>query len=543
MARPDVIGAGSLPPLAERNMVSVMRTSVSRAPDKIAVRDPDRALSYGALFEESLGIAGGIATLGVARQSPVLMMLDNHLDFVSAILGLGCTARMQVPVNTAYRGTILAHVINNSGATIMLVEQDYATRLVEIADALEHLETVIVRGDPAGLRLPRGIRVMALDDLPRPRTLPDTVAPWDIIGIMYTSGTTGLSKGALIPQAQAYGYAWPGVNGAAQADDVGLVALPLFHVTAQWGGVYNALIAGASSVVLPRFSATSFWDQVRTYGCTYSMMLGTVAQFLLNQPPRPDDRDHPLRKFGMAPVIPELEAFMTRFGVEQACTGYGSTEVGCVANAPLGTAVPGQAGWPRPGYDLRIVDDNDMDVPPGAVGEILIRAHEPWMTMAGYHRNPEATAKVWRNLWFHSGDRARMADNGQLIFIDRNNDAIRRKGENISSFEVEREVDSHPDVLESAAIAAPSDHADDELKACVVARPGSTLTPAALHAYLAARMPRFMTPRYIEIMPALPKTPTEKVRKADLRADALNPATWDCMAQPADGLDAHRDHR
>ncbi len=516
------------PPLLERTVAAVMTAQVAKRPDKMAVRDETRTLTYRELMDEGLDIGGALVDLGLARQAPMLMMLDNHLDFISIWIGLSLTARVEVPVNTGYRGTILAHVIRNTQASILMIEDRYVERLAEVGDALDVIDTVIVRGDAtAAADLPARIRVLSFADLPRRRAAIDDVKPWDIVAIMYTSGTTGPSKGALVPHGHAYGYASPFVWGRSTEDDTNLAALPLFHVTAQWAGVYNALIAGGSAVVLAKFSATTFWESARRYGCTYTTALGAVAQFLLNQPPRPDDRNHPIRSLGMSPVIAEMEQFKERFGIERIGTGYGSTESNASILAPPGLAVPGQCGYLREDFELRLVDENDMDVAPGEVGEALVRSRESWSTTAGYVNMPEATVRSWRNMWFHTGDLLRQAENGQYVFCDRNNDAIRRKGENISSFEVERELETHPAIAESAAIKAPSDHADDEVKACFTLHPDTTLDLPDLVAHLQARMPAFMVPRYYEIFAMLPKTPTEKIQKAELRRDCLNARTWD----------------
>lgn len=521
----------ALPPMEERTVAAALKRVLDNTPDKVALRDPDRTLTYRVMVEESLGIAGALIDLGVGRQGSVLMMLGNHTDFVEIWLALSLTARIEVPVNTAYRGPILAHVIRNSGARIMIVESAYLERLSEVADALAEISTIIVRGGMSDVSLPGHINVMPYEALRRRPVAIEDVKPWDIIAIMYTSGTTGPSKGALIPHAQAYGYASPAVWLGSSPEDVNLAVLPLFHIAAQWAGVYNAFIAGASAVVLPGFSASTFWDKAREYGCTRAGMLGTIAQFLFNQPPRPDDHTQPIKTVGMTPVIPELNAFKKRFGIEKVSTGYGSTEVSAVACARPGEALPGYAGFLRSDFEARIVDENDMDVPSGAVGELIVRSREPWSMTAGYINMPEATTKAWRNLWFHTGDLMRQAENGQLVFCDRNNDAIRRRGENISSFEVEREIDTHPAVLESAVIKTPSNHADDDVKACVVIRPGHTLAFEALLSHVEKRLPAFMVPRYIEFLDALPKTPTEKVLKVDLRKDSLNAKTWDSVTK------------
>ncbi|MDO7843123.1 AMP-binding protein [Sphingomonas immobilis] len=508
-------------------MAAVMRRNLAARPDKMAVRDEERALTYRQLADAALGLAGAFIGLGLERQQPMLMMLDNHLDFVTTWIGLALTGRVEVPVNTGYRGAILEHVVRNTGARVMMIEQAYVERLAEIGDALDMLDIVIVRGDPTAVTLPGRISVLGVDTLDRAPANIEDVAPWEIMAIMYTSGTTGPSKGAMIPHAQAYGYASPFVWGWASENDTNLACLPLFHITAQWIGIYNALIAGGSAVLLARFSATTFWDKARQYNCTRTNALGAVAQFLFNQPPRADDKDHPIRMMGMSPVIADVEAFKARFGIDKVSTGYGSTEVSAVTIAPPGMAVAGQCGYLRDDYEIRLVDENDVEVEPGQVGEALIRGKEPWSTTAGYVNMPAATAKATRNLWFHTGDLLRLAPNGQYVFCDRNNDAIRRRGENISSYEVEREIETHAAILESAVIKAPSDHSDDEVKACVVVRPGHDLDFAQLVAHLDARMPAFMVPRYYEIFERLPKTPTEKVQKAELRKNSLTAQTWD----------------
>lgn len=525
-----------LPPLSERTMASVIRARVAQLPDKVAVRDLEHRLTYAQLLQRALRIAGGLAALGVERQQPVLVMLNNHLDMVGCVVGLGISARIQACVNAAYRGEILAHVINNSGARVMIMEATHAERLKEVAPSLAHLEVVIVRGARSQVDLPARIRVLGFDEIGGSSGQIAETLPSDVFGIMYTSGTTGLSKGALVSHAHAYSYASPCVHAGAVGiteQDINLIVLPLFHAAGQWAGLYNTLIAGATAVILPHFSASSFWRQVRDFKCTYAGALGTIAEFLLNQPPSPDDRNHGLRKFGMSPVIPQVKAFMERFGIEAVSTGYGSTEVGCIASAPFGTAVPGEAGWIRDGYEVRLADEQDLDVPPGEAGEILVRQKEPWCVFLGYIGMPEATVNAWRNLWFHTGDRGRFAPDGQLIFMDRTNDAIRRRGENISSYEVEREICRHPSIQEAAAVAVPG-LVDDEIKACVVIRPNAAVTPAELREFLEGRLPRFMVPRYIEILPELPKTPTEKVRKKPLRESGVGASTWDAESSSRD---------
>lgn len=523
----DTGAGGALPPLAQRTLTAVLAQHVARQPDKLAVRDPERALGYGALYEESLALAGGLEALGVRAGEPVLLMLDNHLDGVIAWWALALTGRVEVPVNTAYKGSILVHVINNSGARAMVLEPGYLPLLAEVADRVPGLERVIVRGEPGLARLPARIAVSGWHELRGPRAQPVQLQPWDLMGIMYTSGTTGPSKGVRVTQAHAYGYSCPVVLGRATPDDVSLVTLPLFHIGGQWAGVYNSIIAGGSSVVLPRFSATSYWDDVRRYGCTYTLMLGAMANFLFQQPPSKDDRSHPMKHVLMVPVMAQLEAFQQRFGVESVGTAYGLTEGSTVLIAPSGQARPGATGVPRTDFDVRLVDEHDMEVPCGKAGELVIRTHEPWSVMDGYHAMPEATVNAWRNQWLHTGDAFRIDDDGQYVFIDRMKDAMRRRGENVSSFEVEKEIMEHPAVLEAAVVAVASAATEDDILACVVLRPGMSLAPEELLAFLDRRLPYFMVPRYVDLMDELPKTPTAKIRKQALRERGVTAACFD----------------
>lgn len=516
-----------LPPLREQTLPWMVKRQLARAPDKLAVRDSQRALSYAQLFEEALSLAGGFAALGVSRQEPVLLMLDNHAEFLSLWWALGLTARIEAPVNTGYKGSILAHVINNSKARVMVLEAQYLPLLDDIAERLSTLETIIVRGQgPTPARLGR-LRRLDLPQLYGPRAQPEDVQPWDLIGYMYTSGTTGPSKGVRVTHAHAYSYSAPSVLTATTDNDVSLCMLPLFHIGGQWAIVYNAMIAGGSSVVLPRFSATAFWDDVRLYGCTHTLMLGVMANFLWQQPPRADDADHPMKRVLMVPVVPQLEEFKRRFGIEDVGTAYGLTEGSTITTASGSMTRPGAVGLPRGDFEVRIVDEHDCEVPRGVVGELVVRARVPWQVMDGYHEMPEATVKTWRNQWLHTGDALRIDDDGQYVFIDRQKDAIRRRGENISSFEVEKEILEFPSVLEVAVIAVPSDATEDEIMACLMARQGATIDVPALAAFLQERMPKFMVPRYFEVMDAFPRTPTEKIQKQVLRDRGMTAATVD----------------
>ena len=528
----------AMPPLEERTMSAVFERRLAEAPDTLALTGPDGRATAAEAHDRGLTLAGGLAELGVGDGGFALLMLDNSLDFAQLILGLALSGRVEVPVNTAYKGRILAHVVNDSTATVMVAEDRYCTRIADVAAELEHLRTVVVRGGDGAALAGTGLRVVPWAQLeaatPAARA---ATAPWDPMGVMYTSGTTGPSKGVLVCHAHAYGYSTPWAFGEGGPDDIGMVSLPLFHIGGQWACLYKALIGGGGAAVVPGFSASTYWDDVRRYGATETLMLGAVANFLWRQPPREDDHTVPMRRAIMVPVIPEVEEFARRFDL-RAGSAYGLTEGSSPVIAPYGTARPQKAGRPRPDFDVRIVDEHDREVAPGEAGEVLLRPHDPWSVMLGYFNRPEATTRAWRNLWLHTGDAMRRDADGDLVFVDRADDAIRRRGENVSSFEVEAVVNEHPAVLESAAVAVASEHTEHEIKVVVVLREGETVAPEALLRFCADRMAYFMVPRYLEFADALPKTPTEKVRKAALREAGVTGATWD---REAAGVTIRRD--
>jgi crotonobetaine/carnitine-CoA ligase len=280
-------------------------------------------------------------------------------------------------------------------------------------------------------------------------------------------------------------------------------------------------------VLADRFSASRFWDDVRHYGATQFNYLGGVIPILAKQPPKPDDLDNPVR-IALGAGCPQtvMEEVEKRFGIK-CLEGFGMTEIGIPVHVRVNDRRPGSCGKPLDIYEIKLFDDQDNEVPAGEAGEIVFRPREPFVMMLGYYNMPDKTAESFRNLWFHTGDLAKRDEDGYFYFVDRKKDALRRRGENISSFEVERAVNSHPSVLESAAVAVPSEVGEDEVKICVVLRPGVTLTPEELIRHCNDRMPYFAVPRYVEFMESLPKTPTERVEKYKLKQAGITANTWD----------------
>jgi carnitine-CoA ligase len=515
---PPMAATAVVTPTGKRVVSHVLRAGAERHPDRVAVLFEDRGYTYAELWSRGRRAAGVLKEAGVRPGDAVLVMQENTIRFVDAWLGLALAGAVQVPVNTEYQGEILRHQVKNSGARLMIVEAGFVERLDALGSDRGPLETLLVTEG-------------AVDSAYETRSWDDAFASAaaaeasdladpsedDIVAIMYTSGTTGPSKGVRVAQAHAYMYA----NLAGQvlelaADDVYYAPLPLFHIAGQWALVYACLQRGATAVVRRRFSASEFWNVVRETGTTVAFLLGAMANFLARQEPRPDDADNPLDRMMLVPLVPDLEDFTRRFDVRVA-TCYGSTEVNVPLASPFGVTDPAIAGRPVPGFSLRIADDRDREVPVGQVGELLVRTDEPWIIATGYHANAEATAAAFRNLWFHSGDAFRCDEAGNYYFVDRIKDYIRRRGENISSFEVEREVNAFPAILESAAVAVPSANTEDDLKVAVVPKPGMHVDVDELRDFLRGRVPRFMVPDIVEVLDELPKTPTGKIQKHLLR--------------------------
>ena len=502
-------------------------------PDVVAMQDVDgRSETRRELHEQNLRWADAFRRLGVQPGEHVVSMIPNSFEAYHAWLGLAWLGATEVPVNTMYRGRMLRYLVEDSGAEVLVISARYLPQLREVAHELTQLRVIAVPDADDGL-----------DDLPCPVVTGDElfagVEPrddfagpdyWDVAAVIYTSGTTGPSKGVLMP----WGTLWAIVDNLPDdfvCEGEGFYStFPAFHMSGKYM-MYMAAQRRSRMVIRETFSVQHFWDDVRRFEIDTVVLLGAMAPFLMQAPERPDDGDTPLHKVGLVPLPHGVEEFKRRFGVEVS-TSYGMTEVGMpfvsdgfdLANdTSLGRLRPGWAG-----YEVQIVDEHDQPLPANVPGELVVRTREPWVINRGYHGKPDATAAAWRNGWFHTGDAFVYDDDGNYYFFDRIKDAIRRRGENISSFEVEAHVNDHPEVVECAAIGVPSEYTEDEVKVCVVRTAGSSLTEAQLVEFLVPRMPRFMVPRYVQFVDALPKTEgTMRTRKFELRAEVLDERTWD----------------
>ncbi|MDG1988365.1 MAG: AMP-binding protein [Halieaceae bacterium] len=469
--------------------------------------------------------AAGLQNIGISADDTVLVWLPNRPEIINAWFSINYIGAIYVPVNTAYRGDVLSHVIENSGARLLIAHHDLISRLTDID--LGQLELVISVGKPPEISLSIPIKDTGNLEGDSEKVSPSKeIMPWDTAAIIYTSGTTGPSKGVKCSYFHFYNVGTLAV-GFIDPSERCFINMPLFHIGAA-GGVFGSLVRHASIGIVDGFSTTEFWNQLRELDCAVMCgMVGSVVAFLSKRPPSDEDKNNPLRRVVVAPVNSQVIALAKRHDFEYF-TGFGMTEAPMPLISEVGTILQGgYCGRPRDGIECRVVDENDIEVPQGNVGELIIRSDYAWSMNHGYVNNAQATVEAWKNGWFHTGDAFTCDKENRFFFVDRLKDAIRRRGENISSHEVEMEVLQFPDVLDVAAIPIPAEEDEDEVMIVVQSKLDQTIDPVVLIEFLIPRMAHFMVPRYIRFMDELPKTPTNKVQKKLLRDEGLTEDTWD----------------
>lgn len=496
----------------------VLRSRAESHATEPFLRFRDGELTYRDIDTEANRVAQGLIELGVGKGDHVAVMLPNCPELVTVVFALARLGAVAVPINTAHRGGLLRHVLSSSDSTTLVIDSAYLDRLP--LDRLPGLARIVVRGGGPGTVTFSSLRGR---DATEPRA---GVLFSDLQAIMYTSGTTGPSKGAMVSHSLALTCAYDSLNFLSRWGRTTYCPLPLFHAAGLWDGVFSALLSGGSIAVVDRFSASRFWDDVRYFGAQVALSVFSMIPILMSAPPSPRDRDHPLEMFYMGKSVLD-EPLHARFGVRSVET-YTSTEAGIATGSPYGEWRLGSCGTVHSErFHAAVADDQDRLLGPGEPGELVLRPKQPYVVTTGYYGAPEATAEVFRNLWFHTGDRVWRDEDGYFYFLDRMKDSIRRRGENISAFDVECEINMHPAVLECAAIGVPSELEDEDVKLAVVLRPGHSLGPAELVEFCLERLPKFMVPRYVEFLDALPRTPTDKVAKYKLRERGITEETWD----------------
>jgi crotonobetaine/carnitine-CoA ligase len=524
-------------PRSERTLLHSLRGWARERPDAPFLDFEDGPLlTFGTLDGRSDAMAVAMARRGVAAGERVFALLRNRAEVLVAMFAAHKLGAIFVPINTELRGAFLEHQFRDADPAMVLCEGDLLTAFADVTAPGHRVTTVGVVGEPGGRPAvfagAEHVDLAALEaepDVLLPRHEP---GPAEIACIMYTSGTTGPSKGVLMPHA----HLWMFGHGARRAlrltaADRYYICMPLFHANALLMQVGGALLVGAAAYIVRRFSPTRWLDDVRRSGATVTNGLGVIPEFIFRTSPTPHDREHRLRAMMAIPIAAEWgQAFQERFGVP-FLQGYGMTEcnIPCYTD-PAESSEPGCAGYVLPEFELQVVDpETDEPRPTRAVGEIVVRPREPFAFMAGYFRAPEKTVEAWRNLWFHTGDAGWLDERGRLHFVDRIKDCIRRRGENISSFEVEQCLNAHPAVAESAVVGVKVAGAggEDEVLAIVTPREGAAVDPAALLDWCVPRMPRFAVPRFVLTADRLDKTATGKIRKQMYKEPAVLAGAWD----------------
>ncbi|MGE5336775.1 MAG: AMP-binding protein [Gemmatimonadota bacterium] len=518
-------------PLTDESLGAELRRAARETPERPFIRMRQGEWSYRTLDEESNRLAAGLRRLGVGRGEHVSLLLPNCIEFVALWFALAKLGAVAAPVNTAFRATVLADAVNLVRSRLIVAHADLASRLAEVSRRLEHVAQVVMIGGGGNPGVTIAQPVLPYAQLraapPIDVALPPVRAS-ELCLLLYTSGTTGRSKAAMIPHRFVLEHARLAIRGLRlNSDDVLYCPYPLFHLDATVMTVVPALLLRAVAAIGERFSASLYWDEVRALQATVFDFMGATLTMLWKQPPSNRDRDHCARLGWGVPLPHWAPQFEARFGC-RLVELYGLTEAGAMIFTPLDEPRrPGSCGKPIGPFAISLQDEDGFEVPVGAAGELCIRPLEPSLIMDGYYGMPEASLAAFRHLWFHTGDLLKRDADGFLYFVGRRKDMVRRRGENIAAAEVEQLIESHPDVIECAVFGVPSEMTEEDVMAAVVLRPGAQLGPAQLAGYCERTMARFMVPRYLRFMAALPRTPTDKVEKFRLQQDGITADTWD----------------
>ena len=502
---------------------SVLEYWAKKEPEAPFVITGEHFCSMGYLDEQSTKLANSLQALGVKKGDMVAVMMAGSIEYLTVWFAISKIGAVEVPINNAYKGFLLEHVIKTTNLQTVVLDFEFSNVM---ESAFENLgqSCHIISNNGAG-----GKSLKALIEEGKNNELNTDVLSTDIACVLFTSGTTGPSKGVLMSHGHqlSFGRLFNEIVAMSKAD-ISYNYLPFFHIAAKFLTL-GTLLAGAQMALTPVFKLTKFWDDVDRFNATLCIAVGGLCHMLMSLPRKTTDIKNTLRLIYAVPRPSEfLEEFQHRFGLTVA-EGYGSTETNLVVYSNGNDAPEGSCGKASEHFDVRIMNELGEEVEVGTSGEICVRPNNPNTIMDGYLNMPKETLNVCRGLWLHTGDRGYVDEKGYFFFQDRMKDAMRRRGENISSFEVERMINEHPDIAESAVVAVSSDLDEDDVLAVIVPRQKIQLNPRELLYYFAANMPYFMVPRYLRFTAFLPRTPTQKVRKIELRDEGITADTWDSV--------------
>jgi crotonobetaine/carnitine-CoA ligase len=515
--------------VSERSVQGLVEAAVRRDPDgPAATFVGDRTYSREEIWRLSRIVGSSFSDHGVKRGDRVMMLLGNRAEFMTSWLGALSIGAISVPLNTAFSGEILANMMRTMTPSVVIAESAMLSNVLSVIDSTEFEGLVVVVGTYEAVDPPPGVTVAGFGELLDNDPLTDLVYSErsDTCAILYTSGTTGPSKGNMWPHGMVLELCkdWAEHVEYGQGDVV-YAPGPLFHGLSMVFGFIASMAVGGHCVLPPRFSASSFWRDIHEWQCTRALLIGQMAAILYGCEPTDLEKDNPLKVVFCAPTPTEYyDAFEERFGM-RFVEAYGLTDCGLVFWTPEGERNPAAVGKLISTWQADLVDDHDESVPVGEPGELLLRPLKPDIASQGYFCMPDATVELLRNAWYHTGDLFRRDEQGWFYFVDRKKDSLRRGGENISSFEVEEVLLAHPMVLEAAVIAVGSELTEDDVMACLVVTEGASLEEIGDLAE--SKLPYYAVPRYYDTRDELPKTPTLKVRKVELREEGITSTTWD----------------
>ena len=490
------------------------------------------------LVDVSSRLASSLRSMGVSQGDRVATLIENSIEAVYAWWGIILAGAIAVPVNTAYKGEYLRHQLADSGSKVVIVAAEFLDRLEPVAATIESVQHVVIISDTPSTISSTATSLWS-ELLTSEAILPEiNTKPSDLGTFIYTGGTTGLSKGCMLSHnyhealTRQIGICWERTT-----EDVVWTPLPLFHFNAITTAVIGPLVFGGRSAIYRRFSVSNFWPEMNRVGATITSTLGTMAYLLAHDVDRPEmprsgapEANTTLRLLGAAPMPVEVDDIMkNRFGLTTFSAAYGVTEASLISwQPPGGYNKPNAAGVINDEYfDVRIFDAEDNEVPRGDRGEIVIRPKRPEVMFAGYWGRPEVTVETSRNWWYHTGDIGIVDEENFLFFVDRKADYLRRRGENIASFEVESIIMGHGQIADVAVHAVPSPLTEDDLKITATRVEGATVNEEELFLWCVEQLPYFALPRYIEFRTDLPRSPVGRVLKRELRAEGVTSATWD----------------
>jgi crotonobetaine/carnitine-CoA ligase len=510
-----------------------LREEAALDPDREFVQCASDWMTLNELDRRSDRVAAALQLLGVRKGDRIAVNLPNRIEYVVLIYAIAKTGAIQVPLNTFLRGEFLRHQLAQTEPSMYITDEAGLKMLAPVLPDLVHQPALVLLGDGAGSDepdAPAGVIDYAPWESSTAELTPVQISPNDVCVIIYTSGTTGPSKGCTI----SHGYYCNLVNvfidnGWYEQGDLVFGANPLFHFSGQTWLVAAALAIRGSVIVEPSFSASGYMARIRETGATNAMGMGAMGMAILAQPRTDSDRDHKLRHITFMPSSPGLiTAFQERFGIEAFAEVFGQSECWpALLGDPRGPRRPGSMGKVTSGLEVKIVDDDDVEVPTGQPGEIVIRPTQPHRLFSGYWNDAEATVAVFRNLWHHTGDQGRVDEDGYFWFVDRKKDSMRRRGENVSSIELEQAIIRHPAVANVAVHAVPSALGEDEIKACIVLAQDSEPEPVELFEFFRTSLPYYAMPRYIEFIAELPANVNGRVQKFKLRERGITETTLD----------------